>query len=130
MPWWRRAVCMRGWRLCNLWLERCLTGDLTMARTAAFNVLVFASLFNCLAARSDITSAFVGLFANRWLWGAMAMSAALQVAVVHIGFLNLAFGTTPLSLEQWAVCVGMASGVLVYSELRKAITRLWRARQR
>ncbi len=105
-------------------------GDLTMARTAAFNVLVFASLFNCLAARSDITSAFVGLFANRWLWGAIALSALLQVAVVHIGFLNVAFGTTPLTLAQWGVCVGMASGVLVYSELRKAVTRLWQARQR
>ena len=103
--------------------------DLTLARTAAFNVLVFASLFNCLAARSDTTSAWVGLFANPWLWGAIALSAALQVAVVHIGFLNLAFGTTPLTLEQWGVCVGMASGVLVYSELRKAVTRVWQARQ-
>jgi magnesium-transporting ATPase (P-type) len=104
--------------------------NLPMARTAAFNVLVFASLFNCLAARSDTTSSLVGLFANPWLWGAIALSAALQVAVVHIGFLNLAFGTTPLTLAQWCVCVGMASGVLVYSELRKAVTREWHARQR
>lgn len=105
-------------------------GGLTLARTAAFNVLVFASLFNCLAARSDTTSALVGLFANPWLWGAIALSAALQVAVVHIGFLNLAFGTMPLTLAQWGVCVGMASGVLVYSELRKAVTRVWHAPQR
>ena len=104
--------------------------NLSTARTCAFNVLVFASLFNCLAARSDTTSALVGLFANPWLWGAIALSAALQVAVVHIGFFNLAFGTTPLTLEQWGVCVGMASGVLVYSELRKAVTRVWHARQR
>ncbi len=104
--------------------------NLTTARTAAFNVLVFASLFNCLAARSDIASAFVGLFANRWLWGAIALSAVLQVAVVHIGFFNLTFGTAPLTLTQWAVCAAMASGVLVYSELRKALTRLWLARQR
>jgi P-type Ca2+ transporter type 2C len=102
-------------------------GDLTTARTAAFTVLVFASLFNCLTARSDTVSAFVGLFANRWLWGAIALSALLQVAVVHLGFLNLAFSTAPLSLTQWAVCVGMASGVLVYSELRKGATRIWRA---
>jgi Ca2+-transporting ATPase len=102
--------------------------NLTTARTCAFTVLVFASLFNCLAARSDATSALVGLFANPWLWGAMALSAALQVAVVHIGFLNLAFGTTPLTLAQWGVCVGMASGVLVYSELRKLVTRVWQAR--
>ena len=37
-------------------------------------------------------------------------SALLQVAVVHLGFLNLAFfGTMPLAPAQWAVCVGMAS---------------------
>ncbi len=92
-------------------------------------MLVFASLFNCLAARSDSASAWVDLFANRWLWGAIALSAALQVAVVHVGFLNVAFGTAPLSLMQWAVCAGMASVVLVYSEPRKGIARVWRARR-
>jgi hypothetical protein len=47
------------------------------------------------------------------------LSAALQVAVVHLGFLNQAFGTAPLSLAQWGVCIAMASGVLWFSELRK-----------
>jgi P-type Ca2+ transporter type 2C len=102
------------------------SGDLTTARTTGFTVLVLASLFNCLCARSDSASAFVHLFANRWLWGAMALSALLQVAVVHVPWLNVAFGTVPLTLEQWAVCVAMASGVLWFSELRKAISRALR----
>lgn len=97
--------------------------SLTTARTAGFTVLVLASLFNCLSARSDTASAFVQLFANRWLWGALALSALLQVAVVHLPWLNLAFGTAPLTLEQWAVCVAMGSGVLWFTELRKAIGR-------
>jgi P-type Ca2+ transporter type 2C len=99
--------------------------SLATARTAGFTVLVFSSLFNCLAARSDTASAFVQLFANRWLWGAIALSAVLQVAVVHVPWLNLAFGTVPLTLQQWAVCVAMASGVLWFSELRKGLTRWW-----
>ncbi len=94
-------------------------GDMTTARTAGFTVLVFTSLFTCFTARSDTTSAFVGLFANRWLWAAVALSFLLQVAVVHVPFLNIAFGTVPLALDQWLVCVAMASGVLIYSELRK-----------
>jgi P-type Ca2+ transporter type 2C len=102
---------------------------LTTARTAGFTVLVLASLFNCLCARSDSTSAFTHLFANRWLWAAIALSVLLQVAVVHLPWLNLAFGTVPLTLEQWAVCVGMASGVLWFSELRKAIARAYRKGQ-
>ncbi len=99
-------------------------GDLTTARTAGFTVLVFASLFTCFTARSDTTSALAGLFANHWLWGAVALSVLLQVAVVHVPFLNIAFGTAPLALDQWLVCAAMASGVLIYSELRKLVSRL------
>ena len=102
------------------------SGDLTTARTAGFTVLVFASLCTCFTARSDITSAFAGLFANRWLWGAVTLSLLLQVAVVHVQFLNTAFGTAPLALDQWLVCAAMASGVLIYSELRKLVSRIRR----
>jgi len=97
--------------------------DLTTARTAGFTVLVLAQLFNCFNARSETASAFGRLFVNRWLWAAIAASALLQVAVVHFPPLNLAFGTAPLTLQQWAVCVAMASSVLVVSELRKAVLR-------
>ena len=90
-----------------------------LARTAAFTVLVLTQLFNCFNARSETASAFHTAFSNHWLWGAVALSAALQVAVVHLPFLNLAFGTVPLSASQWGVCVVLASGVLWFSELRK-----------
>jgi magnesium-transporting ATPase (P-type) len=93
--------------------------ELANARTAGFTVLVFAQLFNCFNARSESTTAFRHVFANRWLWGAIALSLALQVAVVHVGFLNVAFGTTPLGVGQWVVCAAMASLVLWVSELRK-----------
>ena len=99
-----------------------------LARTAAFTVLVLTQLFNCFNARSETASAFSGAFSNHWLWGAVALSAVLQVAVVHLPFLNLAFGTVPLSASQWAVCVVLASGVLWFSELRKLGRRLWAQR--
>ncbi len=99
------------------------TQGLENARTAGFTVLVFAQLFNCFNARSETTSAFHHLFANPWMWGAITLSAALQVAVVHLDWLNVAFGTVPLSLGQWAVCVAMSSGVLWFGELRKLVLR-------
>jgi Ca2+-transporting ATPase len=99
------------------------TGDLTTARTAGFTVLVFTSLFTCFTARSDTTSAFASLFANPWLWSAVALSLSLQVAVVHVPFLNIAFGTAPLAFDQWLVCAAMASVVLIYSELQKLLKR-------
>ena len=100
------------------------SSDLSTARTAGFTVLVFTSLFTCFTARSDTTSAFVGLFANHWLWAAVALSLLLQVAVVHLPFLNIAFGTAPLTLDQWLLCAAMGSGVLIHSELRKLVNRI------
>jgi magnesium-transporting ATPase (P-type) len=102
--------------------------SLDRARTAAFTVLVLTQLFNCFNARSASASAFQAAFSNRWLWAAVALSTALQAAVVHLPFLNLAFGTVPLSAGQWAVCVAMASGVLWFSEARKLARRLWARR--
>jgi P-type Ca2+ transporter type 2C len=99
--------------------------DLASARTAGFTVLVLTSMFTCITARSETVSAFTNLFVNGWLWGAIALSVLLQVAVVHLGFLNLAFGTVPLTFDQWLLCVAMASVVLWVSELRKWAGRAW-----
>ena len=97
--------------------------NMELARTAAFTVLVLTQLFNCFNARSETASAFRALFSNHWLWAAVGLSAALQAAVVHLPFLNLAFGTVPLSAGQWGLCVAMASGVLWFSEVRKLLRR-------
>ena len=98
-------------------------GDIDQARTMAFTTLVLAQLFNCFNARSDRDSAFHNLFTNRLLWGAIAVSAGLQVAVVQLAFLGEAFGTTPLGAGDWLVCVGLASVVLWANELRKLVDR-------
>ena len=102
------------------------THDIAAARTAGFTVLVLAHLFNCFNARSETASAFHLLFVNPWLWGAIALSALLQAAVVHVPLLNFAFGTVPLTVDQWLLCAAMASAVLWYSELRKLLTRTLR----
>ena len=102
-------------------------GDIDTARTMAFTTLVVAQLFNCFNARSDRVSAFRRLFANRWLWGAIAVSFALQLAVVHVSFLNDAFGTTPLSATDWLICVALASTVLWANEAKKLLDRRPRA---
>ncbi len=99
------------------------TQRLDSARTAGFTVLVFAQLFNCFNARSETTSAFHHLFSNGWLWAAVALSLALQVVVVHVGVLNAAFGTVPLTSGQWALCAAMGSSVLWFGELRKGLLR-------
>jgi magnesium-transporting ATPase (P-type) len=103
------------------------SGDIDEARTMAMTTLVFAQLFNCFNSRSARVSAFRHLFTNRLLWGAVALSAALQVMVVHLPLLNDAFGTSPLPLSDWLICIALASAVLWAEEGRKLVGR-WRRR--
>jgi P-type Ca2+ transporter type 2C len=94
-----------------------------VARTAAFTTLVFAQLFNALNSRSETVSAFHRLFTNGWLWAAIAFGVVTQLLVVHVPFLQGAFGTVALGWDQWLVCLALASGVLWFGELRKVVLR-------
>ncbi|MBX9161780.1 cation-translocating P-type ATPase [Bifidobacterium adolescentis] len=100
--------------------------QMTEARTMGFTILVFAQMLNALCSRSHDQSVFVGLFANKWLWAAIALSTLLQVVVIYVPFLNTAFGTMPLSAGAWVECLGLAMVVLVASELRKCVLRALR----
>jgi Ca2+-transporting ATPase len=99
------------------------SGNMRYAQTMAFTTLVFFSLFAVLSARSDERSAFVGLFSNPWLWGAVLLSLVLQAAVIYIPFLQQAFSTVSLSADDWLRCAAVGSSVLWLRELSKVITR-------
>ena len=101
------------------------SGDLTTARTMLFSTVVLAQVFNAFNARSDRTSALRDPFANRLLWAAVAATVVSQIAVVHLGPLNRAFDTTPLDAGRWALCLALASTVLIANEVRKLIVRTW-----
>jgi Ca2+-transporting ATPase len=99
------------------------TGNLAYAHTMAFTTLILAQLFNTFNARSDVRSAFVHLFANRWLWGAIALSLVLQLLVLYVHPLQHAFSTVPLTLLDWARCAVAASSVFWVREISKLVTR-------
>jgi Ca2+-transporting ATPase len=99
-------------------------GTLTHARTLAFTTLVGLQLCNVFNARSDERSAFAGLFQNIWLWGAVLLSAGLQLLVIYLPPLQQAFSTTALSPVDWVLCLVASSSVLWLSELAKLAGRL------
>jgi Ca2+-transporting ATPase len=99
------------------------SGDLRYAQTMAFTTIVVMSIFNVFNARSDVRSAFAGLFANRWLWGALAISLVLQIAAIYVPVLQEAFSTTALSARDWVVCVAVSSSVLWLREVGKFVSR-------
>jgi Ca2+-transporting ATPase len=97
-------------------------GSAEYARTLAFNTLVVYELYNVFCARSDHASALRGLFANAWLWVAVAAAAASQLAVIYLPVMQRAFGTVALDAADWLLCTGIAASVVVARELEK----LWR----
>jgi Ca2+-transporting ATPase len=97
-------------------------GNMRYAQTMAFTTLVFFSLFTVFNARSDERSAFIGLFSNRWLWGAVLLSLLLQAAVIYVPFLQQAFSTISLSASDWLCCAAVGSSVLWLRELSKFVT--------
>ena len=91
------------------------------AQTLAFTTLVFFQLFNAFNARSDEVSACTALCSNPWLWLAVGVSIGLQIGVIYLPFLQQPFGTVPLSLTDWAICIAVGSTVLWLRELWKLV---------
>jgi len=105
------------------------SGNIRYAQTMAFTTLVFFSIYTVFSARSDEQSAFVGLFANQWLWAAVGLAGLLQIFVIYVPFLQQAFSTVSLRASDWLLCASVASSVLFLSELTKAVIRKRRIRR-
>jgi P-type Ca2+ transporter type 2C len=103
-------------------------GTLRHAQTMAFTTLMLFQLFNVFNARSDEDSAFHRIRPNGWLWASLAVSVALQFAVVYAPFLQRAFSTEALTASDWLRCTAVASSVLWLRELEKILGRIFRRR--
>jgi len=103
-------------------------GSLRYGQSMAFTTLMLFQLFNVFNARSDEQTAFRGLLDNRWLLAAIALSVALQLAVIHLPFLQQAFSTQSLSIADWLRCTAVASSVLWIREIEKIVRRASRRR--
>jgi Ca2+-transporting ATPase len=96
-------------------------------RSMAFTTLILFQLFNSLSARSDSDSAFRDMFGNYWLWGSILLSIGLQIVLLELPYLQVAFGVVSLSLPDWTLCVLVASSGLWVSEIAKYFTRTARS---
>ncbi len=105
------------------------SGDLATARTMAFTTLVLAQVFNAFTARSATVSVFVDVFSNRLLWAAAGATVLAQVAVVYLPGLSAAFDTESLTFEEWLICAGLSSVVLIAGEIAKMVARYRRRRR-
>lgn len=94
------------------------------ATTMAFMTLALVQVFHAFNARSQTRSAFTAsLFTNAWLWAAVAICLLLQVAAVHTPFLQTVLGTTPLTVADWGVVLGLSLAPLGVVEAVKGRMR-------
>jgi len=96
--------------------------DLVYAQTMAFTTLVMFQMFNVLNCRSERNSIFKILFTNKYMLGAIGISIALQIAVIHTP-LNIFFHTMPIKLIDWGYALLASCSVLVFGEIVKLFKR-------
>lgn len=102
--------------------------DSAQVRTGTFFALTVCDWFNLLNCRSATRSVFSRHQGpNGWLAIGLAVSVALQLAVMYVPWLTGLFHTAPLPLSHLAAIVGLGSLVLWIEELRKLALRRRRA---
>lgn len=100
-------------------------GSLEHARTVVVNTLVVMQVFYLFSARyihgASIT--WQGLLGTPAVLIGVAAVVLGQLALTYLPWFNSAFGTQPLTLGEGAVVVGVGLGMLLVTELEKALRR-------
>ncbi len=98
--------------------------DVQTAETMAFATLSLCELFRAYTVRSERASLFrIGVFSNRYMQYAVALSLTLLLLVVNIPFLQPIFNTHFMSLREWGVVLGLALFPAVSEEITKFFLR-------
>jgi len=96
------------------------TEGVELARQLTFATLIGAHLAATFNFRSPTRSIFQ-LSSNRWVIGAIALSAVLLVAVIYLPWLQRPFRTEPFSVHEWLAIGGLSLVPLVVVEALKLL---------
>jgi Ca2+-transporting ATPase len=90
------------------------------ARSLAFTAMVAFEWFMAFSARSDEHSIFkLGVWRNKVLVFSIGIAVLLQIAVIYLPFMQVAFQTFPLTLSDWGIVIGASGTLFLLEELRK-----------
>jgi len=96
--------------------------EITHWQTLVFTTLSLSQLAHVIAIRSSKTYIFKhGLFRNPVLMGTIIITAALQLALLYVPWLQTIFNTTSLTAVELITCIGAAALVFHLVELEKWI---------
>lgn len=92
---------------------------LTRAQTLAFSILAISQLMHALTMRDHDVSIFVSkLHQNRLMIFAVLVGIGAQLIVTEVPFFTQAFHTSPLSLQDWGLVLGIATIPLFVHEIQ------------
>lgn len=92
--------------------------------TMTFAGIVIAQVGNVLASRTSKASIFkTSIRNNKWIWLGIASQITIISALVYVPILQRFFGTTGLSLLDWAFLALLAGIVIFAEEIRKWVSR-------
>jgi P-type Ca2+ transporter type 2C len=95
---------------------------LAQAQTMAFCAVAAFEWFMAFSARSDEHPVLkLGIFRNRALLISISLAILLQMAVVYVPFLQVAFHTVPLGLREWGIILAASGGLFILEETRKVL---------
>jgi Ca2+-transporting ATPase len=93
-------------------------------QSVLFTSIAFAELAGTFAMRSERISLWrLGPFSNRAMVGAVAVTVALQVALIVLPFMRDLLDLQPLGVEHWLIVIGLAFAYLAVVEIDKALHR-------
>ncbi|RJQ53857.1 MAG: cation-translocating P-type ATPase [Desulfobacteraceae bacterium] len=99
-------------------------------QTIVFVTLTFSQLAHVLAIRSERDSLFtIGILSNRPLFGAVVLTALLQLAVIYFPPVSGLFHTVSLTFPHLMLCIGLSSLIFWVVEFEKLLTRRSRKRE-
>lgn len=97
--------------------------DVKTQQTMVFTLLCFVQLGNALSVRSAYHSMFSsGILANRGMWGAIILTAIVQLLIVYLPFLQTIFKTAALNWNAMEIILTVTLGCILGMELIKYLT--------
>jgi Ca2+-transporting ATPase len=95
-------------------------------RSMAFATLSISELLRAYTSRSERYSLFaIGIFSNKWMQVAVLTSLVILLVLIYVPFLQPIFGTTSLTLQDWAIMLPLILVPSVAAEINKWVMRKW-----
>jgi len=114
------AVVLGAFYIGRMWNP----GNPLLAGSMAFVTLSASELVRAYTARSERASVFrLGVFSNKYMQYAVALSIVLLLAVVYVPFLQPIFETVPLGVREWGVILPLLLIPSAAAEVTKAAIR-------